>query len=333
MLNNKKILVIFIILLTVIFLSGVISINAADSSSKVITLTAGLITHPDHIQGQALRAFAERIEEKSNGKLKMKIFYNAQLGKGEAIIESLIEGSVDITNEGLGLLSVFHPEYGLLETFYNFRDLDHFRDVVNSGKLEYFNNLALEDPGIRILFYTGGYERNILSTFPINSIEDLKGRTMRSRNVDVSINWWESLGAIPVPITYAEVYTALQTGVAEGTQNTTSAQINQRFVEVAKYLARTQHRIELTGCLMSNRNFESLDPDLQQIMLETAKEVQKEYIEVAILETNEHLKIMQEKFGVTITYPDKKPFIEISRKQLWGLAEEYGILDLAKDIF
>lgn len=181
--------------------------------------------------------------------------------------------------------------------------------------------------------YTGGYERDIISTFSVNDISDLKGKTMRSRNVQVEMEWWKLLGAIPVPLDFGEIYTGIQTGVVQGTQNSTEAMISSRLVEVGKYVARTQHRIEMTGVVMNNTRFESLPKEYQDLMANIAREIQMKYIEIAESETENHFQIMKEKFGITITTPNLTPFVEASRKQFWNLADKLNVREIAEKIF
>jgi TRAP-type C4-dicarboxylate transport system substrate-binding protein len=313
---------------TIIFAAG------KKEEEQKYTLTVATVTADSHIQGRALKEYGNRLSEKTRGGIEFRIFYNGQLGKSETLRDAVIKGNVDIMNEGLGLYSSFHPVFDLLEAFYSFKSLDHFKRVINTpGSLEYFENLTLKNPGVRILFYTGGYERDIISSFPVNDIADLRGKTMRSRNVQVEMEWWKLLGAIPVPVDFGEIYTAMQTGVVLGTQNSTEAMISSRLVEVGKYVARTQHRIEMTGVVMNNARFEGLPKEYQEAMIRVARDVQKEYIEIAESETEDHMKTMREKFGVTITKPNLAPFSEASRKQFWDLSDKLNVREIAEKIF
>ena len=308
--------------------------SAGKKEEQKYVFTVATITAETHIQGRALKELGNRLQKETNGRIEFRMFYSGQLGKSETLRDSVIKGNVDIMNEGLGLFSSYHPSIDLLEAFYSFKSLEHFKSVVNTpGKLDYFNNLLLKNPGVRILFYSGGYERDIISTFPINSIADLRGKTMRSRNVKVEMDWWKLLGANPVPVDFGEIYTAMQTGVVQGTQNSTEAMISSRLVEVGKYVARTQHRIEMTGAVMNEAKFQNLPKEFQNLILKLSAEIQKEYIDIAIGETEGHLKTMREKYGITITTPDLGPFVEASRKQFWELADKLNVRTMAEQIF
>lgn len=307
--------------------------SAGKKEDKYV-FTVATVTAETHIQGKALKELGDRLNKQTNGRIEFRLFYSGQLGKSETLRDAVIKGNVDIMNEGMGLYSGFHPVFDLLEAFYTFKSLDHYKTVLTTpGKLDYFNELLIKNPGVRILFYTGGYERDIISSFPIYSIADLRGKTMRSRNVKVEMDWWRLLGANPVPIDFSEIYTAMQTGVVQGTQNSTEAMISSRLVEVAKYVARTQHRIEMTGVVMNEKRFQSLPREYQDLLLKTARDVQKEFTDIATAETEGHFKLMREKYGVTVTTPDLTPFIEASRKQFWEVADRLNVREVAEKIF
>lgn len=299
-----------------------------------LTLFIATITHHNSLLGEAMAGFGDLLEEKSNGSIKANVFTGGQLGDASSLYQAVINGNIDIIQSDTGWFAEQHPVFDILECNYLFKGSEHFAQVVNTpGKLKFFEDKILKDPGLKTIFYVGGLERDILSTYPVNSIEDLNGKTMRSKSVATNMEWWQSIGASPVPVSFSELYTAIQTRVVNGSQNSLDAMINNRLAEVAKFVARTQHNIHLGMVVMNNKKFESLTPGQQKIILEAAQEAQRIYIKKA-LDTNDlAAQKLVDEFGVTITNPDKEPFIEASRKQLWDLAKKYGVEDTIKDIF
>ncbi len=328
-------LVMAVIALTVpamVFAAG--AAEPAATEARTIELSAATINPGGSHLGQTLAALARRIEEKSGGRIEVTVYPDGQLGDASTLYESVARGNIDIIMSDTGWFAEEHPQFDVLEASYLFRDEDHYLELLNTpGSLSYFENLLLERPGLRTLMYAGGMERNIISTFPINRLSDLRGRTMRSRPVSTELEWWELLGARPIPVSFQETYTAIQTGVVEGSQNSLDAMINMRFMEVAKNVARTQQGIHLGMIVMNNQRFESLDSDLQRAILDAAAEVQPEYLQRAFDDAENLLARLQNEFGVRVTDPDKGPFIEASRKQLWDLAQEIGIESTVRDIF
>ena len=299
-----------------------------------IDLVAATINPEGGYLARSLIEFAEKIDERSNGQLKTKVFTAGQVGDASSIYESVIQGNLDIIVTDIGWFVEQNPVFEILETCYLFKNREHFKSIFNTpGKLEYFENLILKNPGLKLIYYVGGSERDIISTFPIRTVDDLDGKIMRSKSTSTEMEWWKLLGANPIPIAYNELFTALETGVVLGSQNSPDGMITMRFVEVCKYLARTQHYLQTTAIVMNKSKFDSLPEELQKIILEVGKEVQLKYIDIGFDEVDENIKTIKEEYGLEITYPDKEPFIEISRKQMWDLAEKYKITDLVKEIF
>ena len=301
---------------------------------KRISLTMATINPEDSHLGQSLVALAQSIQEKSDGMIDVKFFGGGQLGDASTLYESVIEGNIDIILSDTGWFSEIYPEFDVLEANYLFKGKDHYLGLMSTpGSLSFFEEKILANPGLRTIMYAGGMERDIISTFRIDSIEDLKGHTMRSRNVPTELEWWQLLGARPVPVAFQEVYTAVQTGIVEGSQNSLDAMVRMRFTEVNKFVARTQHSIHLGMVVINEQKFQSLSDDLQRAIVDSGREVQASYLAKAFKDSDVLLEQIQNEYGIIVTNPDLEPFIERSRKQLWDLASETGIEDTVRDIF
>ncbi len=308
--------------------------GAGEADADVIELTFATINPGDSHLGRSAQAFADAIEQDSGGEIRVSVFPDATLGDASTLYDSVVSGDIDIVMSDTGWFAEAHPEFSVLEGSYLFRDGEHYQDVLNSPDgLAFFEELLIDNPGVRHMMYVGGMERNILSTYPIESISDLDGRTMRSRDVSTEIEWWELLGARPVPVAFAELYTAFQTGVVEGSQNSVDAMINMRFMEVADFIARTQHAIHLGMLVMNEERFQSLSQRHQEAILGAAQRVQPEYLALAFETTEDQLEMLQAEYDITVTYPDTGAFIEASREQVAELARELGIEDVVRETF
>ena len=99
------------------------------------------------------------------------------------------------------------------------------------------------------------------------------------------------------------------------------------------HIARTQHNISIGFIVMNKEKYDSLGADLQGVLSNAADKIQPEYLEKAFQLSDEKLQDLQDEFGIVVTYPDKAPFIEASRKQINDLATKYGVLDEINKIF
>jgi len=308
------------------------SSDDSDGEGKV-ELVASTINPANTLLGEAFVAFAEEIENQSNGEIEVSLHMDGALGDASSLYQSVISGDIDIIYSDPGWFAEHQPEFDVISSYYLFDDQEHFESVVNSDdKLAYFEDALKESPGLNTLMYIGGIERNILSTFPIESVEDLKGKVMRSGTGAAELEWWEELGANPVSIDFSEVYSGLQTGVAEGTQNSLDSMIHNRFGEVGDYVARTQHDLTLGFVVMNDERYEQLSDSHKEAIQKAAEIVQPEYIEIAFDQAEEDMKTLEEEFDITFTDVDVDGFIEKSRELLMERAEEHEIVDVIEEI-
>ncbi len=325
-----------IALLVLLMVSTVLFANGAQESGgeKSIKLVAATINPDGSLLGNAMQAYFDEIEAQSEGKINVDFFLGGQLGDASTLYQSVVDGTIDIILSDPGWFAERHPVFDILTGNYLFTGKEHYESVVNGdGSFAYFENLLLDDPGVVVLMYVGGLERDIISTMPINSVDDLKGVNMRSKSASTNMDWWSSLGANPVPVSFNETYTAVQTGVVNGSQNSLDAMISMRFGEVEKYVARTQHNLYLGFIVMNKEKYDSLGADLQGVLASAAKKVQPVYIEKAFQLADEALVVLQDEFGVTVTDPERGPFIEASRKQINELAAKYDFEEEFSNIF
>ncbi|SDI79797.1 TRAP transporter substrate-binding protein [Alteribacillus bidgolensis] len=305
-----------------------------EAEGETVELVAATINPSDSLLARSLTAFADEVENQSDGAIEFTVHTGGQAGDASSLYQSVITGDIDVIYSDPDWFAEHNPEFNVLGTNYLFEDQEHFESVVNeSDKLSYFEDLLVEDPGLKTVMYAGGLERNIISTFPIESIEDLEGQDMRSGGSSTEMEWWKNLGANPSTIDFSEVYTAIQTGVVDGSQNSLDAMIEQRFGEVADYVARTQHELTLGFVVMNNERYESLDSELQEAIQTASEEVQAEYISKAFEQAEEDMETLESEFGVEFTEPDREEFIERSRVQMEEIAEEQGIEEEVEDIF
>ncbi len=272
---------------------------------KVIKLAHGLDTaHPVH---EAMEYLAKRLEEKSGGKLTVEIYPNAQLGSERENIELLQIGSLGMTKVSTSVMESFSPNFKVFSLPYIFRDQEHYykvlegdigKDLLTQGEKYWLRGLTYYDAGSRS-FYTVNK--------PVRKPEDLKGMKIRVQASNTSIGMVQAFGGSATPISWGELYTALQQGVVDGAENNHPSFYLSRHYEVAKYYSINEHTMVPDILLISTVVWESLSPQEQQWLQEAADEsaiVQRKLWNEAEQEALEAVKAA----GVEINYPDKEPF-------------------------
>ncbi len=291
-------------LLGILFLSGMVGV----SHSAPITLKLAHVVStsaPYHIGAQEL---ARLVDLKTKGGLKIEIYPGGQLGKGEReCIEGLQIGTIDLVVTSTGPVGGFVPQMLVVDLPFLFRDNAHV-DKVLDGPIGEDLLKALSKAGIKgIAFWENGFRNLTNNKRPVNKPEDVKGLKLRTMENEVHMDAFRTLGADPTPMTWGEVYTALQQGVIDGQENPINIIRTHKIYEVNKHLALTGHVYSPALLLMNEKKFNSLSPEFQKALIEAGREAAK--YERKFIRDNEARMLEELKgFGMQVTYPDKKLF-------------------------
>ncbi len=290
---------------------------SGQSKHRILKLAHGLDTnHPVH---KGMVDMANRLKEKSGGKMQIKIYPSGQLGPERTCVELLQIGSLDITKVSAAVMEGFAPNYRVLGLPYIFRDQEHAykvldgpigQDLLLEGEKFWLRGLCFYDAGSRS-FYT--------IDKPILKPDDLKGLKIRVMKSNTAVEMVRRLGGAPTPISWGELYTALQGGVVDGAENNPPSFYLSHHYEVCKYYSLNEHTSVPDVLLIGTHAWNKLTPREQKWLEEAVREsvpVQRKYWEQSVAEALEEIQ----KAGVKIYYPDKKPFAEKVR----GMYEKYA---------
>lgn len=309
----------FKIILLVILCASIISCEKA-SDTKVLYLGHTLPqTHPVH---KGILEFQRLLELKSNGKLKVKIFPDGQLGSERETLELLQIGSVAATKVSATILSNFVPEYNILGIPYLFRDKEHQFDILEGpigksilekGSKFWLRGLCYYDAGSRS-FYT--------STKAIRTPEDLKGLKIRVQNNQMAINMVNSMGGAATPMAYGELYAAIQQGVVDGAENNPPSFVSSNHYEISKYYTLDEHSSVPDVLLIGTKYWNKLSEQERIWVQEAADEsaqAEKKYWKESV---DESMKIIKD-WGVEVIRPEKSLFAEESKNVIVNFIKEY----------
>lgn len=276
-------------------------------STEVLKLAHGLDpTHPVH---NAMLFMAERCNELSDGKLQIEIYPSGQLGSEQQCVELLQIGSLAITKVSTAIMEGFTSEYKALGLPYIFKSKEHaFR--IQDGEIGKEILLSSEPYWLRgLAFYDAGSRSFYTLDKPIYSPEDLDGLKIRVMKSIISMNLVKTLGGSPTPISWGELYTALQSGVVDGAENNPPSFYTSHHYEVCKYYSLNEHSMVPDVILVSKKIWDGLNTEQQKWLQQAADESvaveRKLWAESVELSLSEVVKA-----GVTIIHPDKEPFAE-----------------------
>lgn len=245
--------------------------DAAENAETIVLRLAD--THNDgYVTVEADREFARLVEEKTEGRVKVEVYPGAVLGDEKATIEQAQFGAIDFVRTSISPLSEFNKELGILMLPYLYRDVDHMFNVLDGEIGDAFLE-SLEENNILGLTWFDGGARNFYNTKQeVKSVEDLKGMKIRVQESKLMMDLVTSLGAIPTPMAFGDVYSALQTGVIDGAENNWPSYFSTSHYEVAKYYTVDEHTRAPEVILISKMTFDKLSAEDQEAIKEAARE-------------------------------------------------------------
>jgi TRAP-type transport system periplasmic protein len=215
------------------------------------------------------------LAERSSGKMKLAVFPAAQLGSEVAMIEGVRLGTLDMSAAHVANASTVVPELALFSVAYLFKDRDHYEKVVNDPRFQARIDqlVASKNLGVKVIGYYSAGVRNIYTRRgPANTPDDLKGTKIRVMNNPVEAKIWNTLGAIPTPMNFGEVYQSLQSGVLDAAENGLAVIESNRHYEAAKTIILSEHQRSISLLLMNERKLNAMSADQRNILLASAKE-------------------------------------------------------------
>ncbi len=278
-------------------------------------------THPEHL---GLLKFKEYVEANLGNKYEVQIFPNELLGSAQKAIELTQTGAIDFVVAGTANLETFADVYEIFSMPYLFTSEEAYHAVMNDT--DYMENVydSTDEAGFRVMTWYNAGTRNFYATTPIYTPDDLKGLKIRVQDMKSQTDMMNYLGGIPVAMSYGDVYTSLQTGIIDGTENNETALTTGKHGEVCKVYSVDQHAMIPDVLIMSEKVWKQISPEDQQIILEAAHnstEAHKVMWDTAI---DEAVKEAQETMGVEFVYDvDKEAFREATQPMIEAYENEY----------
>jgi tripartite ATP-independent transporter DctP family solute receptor len=241
------------------------------------SITSKVMTAADvHINGYptvaAVRWMGERIAERTQGRLSIRVYHSGQLGRESDTVDLARSGALDITRVNFGPLGNPFPLTQIFVLPYVFESIEHMRRAVDGEVGTTVRQSFERRDVIGLAIYDAGVRNFYNVRRPIHVPEDLHGLKIRVPPSDTFIDLARALGANPTPLPYGEVYSALQTGLIDGAENNWRSFQTSRQFEVARYLSESGHSMSPEALLMSKRTFTALSRADQGIVLTAARD-------------------------------------------------------------
>jgi len=306
-------------------------LSSCRDATDVRTLKLAHALDPSHSVHKGMVYMAERVEEKSGGRLRMEVFPSGQLGTERENAEMLQIGSLAITKVSAAVLEGFAPSFRIFGLPFLFSDKPHLHRVLES---EIGRELLLDTERFwlrGLTFYDAGSRSFYTSHRPIRHPDDLRGLKIRVMQSPSAMDMIRAFGGSPTPLSWGELYTALQAGVVDGAENNPPSFVLSHHYEISRYYSLTEHTTIPDVLAISTRIWEQLSQQEQQWLQEAADEsavYQRKLWAESEHETLERARAA----GIIIIEPDKAPFIERVQGMYDAMAQDPKFRDLIERI-
>jgi tripartite ATP-independent transporter DctP family solute receptor len=251
-------------------LGGVRRLRAGDGVMRYAHMNS-----PTSINGLQANWFAEAVARNTGGAVKVEVFPASQLGSIKELAEGVSAGIVALSHNTAGGLSTLYDPVAALDTPYLYRDVDHLMKVVDTDSpvMAALNDGLVRNSGVRILyaFYFG--TRQLTLDRAVRTPADLGGVKVRAIPSPIYLAAVEGLGAVPVPVDWSEVPTALATGIVSGQENPVEVVIDNQLYEVQSHLILTGHIRAAELVVVNEEAWRSLTPHARDAFRAAAREV------------------------------------------------------------
>ena len=278
----------------------------------------------DYPTTKAAEYFANLVEERTDGKIVIRVYCDGELGDENSVMEQVQFGGIDFTRVSLGTLSEILPAFEVLQLPYLYNDTSHMWRVLD-GEIGENYLQSPQEAGIVGLSWFDAGARSFYTSMPVASLTDLQGLTIRVQESGFMSRVVELLGATPVQIAYGDVYSALQTERIDGAENNFPSYAATGHYEAAPYMVLDEHsrlpEMQIMSVITMERIAE-IEEDYIRIIKECAKE-SAEYERELWLETEQQAKEQVKNRGCVITELTKEQLEEF-RIAVQPLYESYS---------
>lgn len=283
------------------------------------------------ITDKAAHKLAELVSEKSDGKVKIEIYPGAQLGQEKEAVEGILYGSLQMSAVTPSFYEYVATGFGIETLPFLTNSMEQLGDMLNNSEIGDELERRLLEQGVRILGWFHMGPRDMLFVDKeIKTLDELKGLKMRTPEIEVNVAMWKAIGARPTPITWGEVYTALQTGVVDGMASGLIGAKDMKFYEVTKYCLLTHHMFTDLAFVINEELLQSFPEDIQKIIIESGEEA-TEYTNNLAFELQEESQNFLEKEGLifnNLSEEDKSRFSKLCEPVNEKWATEHNATDL-----
>ena len=268
------------------------------------------------------KKFAELVNERSKGRIQIKVFDSAQLGDEKSVIQQIQMGSIEFTRISTGTLAEFNKQFGVFSLPYIFNNEEHEWKFLNSDYGRQMLGNLEKSKMMGLAYYSSG-SRSFYTKNPVKAPEDLKGMKIRVIQNAINVDLMRAFGASATPMPYGEVFSALQTGVIDGAENNPPSYLTANHYQAVKNYVLDSHQMVPEVLMISKATWDKLPEEDRALIKQAAQDsVQFQKDAWNKFEKDALAKLIQN--GVVVTeIKDVKPWKEAAKPVIEKYGTEY----------
>lgn len=251
-------------------------------AQKALEWRYGHMNPPASAAGMQAQWLAEEIAKRTAGSIKVTVYPASQLGKLQELAEAVSTGTIALSHNTAGGIGSLHEPFAALDTPYLYRDVDHLMKVMDVGSpvMKQLNEGLVKDAGVRVLYAYYFGTRHLTSNKAIRQPADLSGMKIRAIPFPIYMTTVEAMGAVPVPVDWSEVPTALATGKVNGQENPVNVVLSSKLYETQSHLMQTGHIMNAQLIVINERAWQGLSAAQREQITAAAAEVRRRATEM-----------------------------------------------------
>lgn len=251
---------------------------------------------------------AEKVNERTDGRVSFEIFPNSQLGSETEMLEQVQLGTMDSAGIMIGSMQALDPKLAIEDLPYMWKDIEHARAAYEGEFGEHLAEIMEKQGMTKIGYLEWGYRHITNNKQPIVTPEDMKGLKIRVAETKLRVDAFEQIGALPTVMAFSELYGALQQGTIDAQENPLANIVAPKFYEVQDHLSLTGHFYNTIMLVVSSDVWEKIPEEDQQIILEEAEKIQQEVIVQNDAQEDEYIETLKENGMQVNDNVDKEAF-------------------------
>ena len=270
-------------------------------SAQTVELRYGHMNPPNSAAGLQAQMLADEIAKGTGGGVKVTVYPSSQLGKLQELAEAVSTGTIALSHNTAGGIGSLHEPFAALDTPYLYRDVDHLLKVmdVDSPVMKKLNEGLVKNAGVRVLYAYYFGTRQLTANKAIRQPADLSGLKIRAIPFPIYMTAVEGLGAVPVPVDWAEVPTALATGKVNGQENPVNVVLSSKLYETQSHMMLTSHIMNAQVIVINEKTWQKFTPAQRDAITKAAATVRRKASDmVRSQESDETDKLRQLKMTV-----------------------------------